>query len=149
MKQYLRKADIILFIALVVLGLAVSAALSMSHADAGADAKVIIESGGELFATYPLSGDTEVVVPAPGGVRYSDPKSAAAGQDDDCTQYKYYNKVKISGGRVSVTEASCRNQVCVSHGQISRTGESIVCLPNRLVVRIEGGKGGGYDTVTS
>ena len=67
-------------------------------------------------------------------------------------QYTHYNVVKISGGKVSVTEASCKNQVCVHHGAISSSGESIICLPNRLVVRIDAGdseEGGGYDSVTS
>ena len=131
MKQYIRKADIILFIALVVIGLAASAALSLSHGEAGAGAKVVIESGGELYATYPLSEDRTISVPAPG---------------------RGENVVEISGGTVSVTEASCKNQVCVRHGAISKTGESIVCLPNRLVVRIQSGsaeEGGGYDSVTS
>ena len=55
MKQYIRKADIILFIALIVIGLAASAALTLSRTDAGADAKVVIESGGDLYARYPLA----------------------------------------------------------------------------------------------
>ena len=54
MKQFIRKADIILFIALVVIGLAASAALTLSHGEAGSGAKVIIESGGDLYARYPL-----------------------------------------------------------------------------------------------
>ena len=149
MKQYIRKADIILFIVLVAAGLAASAALALSHADAGSGAKVVIESGGELFVTYPLSEDTEIIVPAPEGVRYSDPKAMPTEPDDECTQYSYYNIVRIHGGEVSVTGASCRNQVCVKHGRISREGESIVCLPNRMVVTIESSGGGGYDTVTS
>ena len=147
MKEFIRKADIILFIALVAAGLAASALLDMSHADAGSGAKVVIESGGELFAEYPLSQDTEIIVPAPSGVKYKDPKAAPADMADDCVQYRYFNTVRISGGRVSVTAASCRNQVCTKHSSISKTGESIVCLPNRLVVTIEGGD--GYDTVTS
>ena len=67
-------------------------------------------------------------------------------------QFTHYNVVVIKDGKVSVTEASCKNQVCVKHSEISLSGESIVCLPNRLIVRIEGGsdeEGGGYDTVTS
>ena len=146
MKQYIRKADIILFIVLVALGLAASAALTMSHADADAGAKVIIESGGKTYATYPLSEDRVVIVPAP-----KQNKVDAPAPDPDkpaSEQYDYYNVVVISGGSVSVTEASCKNQVCVKHGTISKTGETIVCLPNRLVVRIES-KGGGYDSVTS
>ena len=134
MKQFIRKADIVLFIVLIIIGLAASAALTLSHGEAGSSAKVIIESGGDLYARYPLAEDRSVKVPAPVS-----------------SQHDHYNVVVISGGKVSVTEASCKNQVCVKHGPISRSGESIVCLPNRLVVRIENGseEGGGYDSVTS
>ena len=148
MKQYIRKADIILFIVLVVIGLAASAALSLSRADAGDGAKVIIESGGDLYATYSLYEDRTVIVPAP---KQNGIDAPAPNADDPASaQYDYYNVVEIKDGTVSVTEASCKNQVCVKHGAISRSGETIVCLPNRLVVRIDnGGEGGGYDSVTS
>ena len=149
MKQFIRKADIILFIVLVVIGLAASAALTLSHGEAGSGAKVIIESGGDLYARYPLTEDRTVVVPAPKQVAADAP--AADTDAEASVQYDYYNVVVISGGTVSVTEASCKNQVCVKHGAISRPGESIDCLPNRRVVRIENGsgEGGGYDSVTS
>ena len=149
MKQFVRKADIILFIVLVVIGLAASAALTLSHGEAGSSARVIIESGGDLYAIYPLSEDRTVVVPAPKQISADAP--AADPGDTASAQYDCYNVVVISGGTVSVTEASCKNQVCVKHGAISRSGESIVCLPNRLVVRIGNGseEGGGYDSVTS
>ena len=147
--QYIRKADIILFIVLVAIGLAASAALTLSHGEAGSGAKVIIESGGDLYARYPLAEDRTIVVPAP---KQSGTDAPAPNADDPASaQYDYYNVVEISSGKVSVTEASCKNQVCVKHVAISRAGESIVCLPNRLVVRIESGsgEGGGYDSVTS
>lgn len=147
MKQYIRKADIILLVVLIAVGLASSAVLALRQDDAGS--KVVIKSGGEIFATYPLSEDTVIEVPAPAGISYDSPRPHALDEDDECTQYTYYNVVKISGGKVSVSSASCRNQVCVRHGSISKAGESIVCLPNRLVVSIEGSKGGGYDSVTS
>ncbi len=149
MKQFIRKADIILFIVLVVTGLAASAALSLSHSEAESGAKVIIESGGSLYARYPLSEDRTVVVPAPKQLKVDAP--AADPDAPASSQYDYYNVVVIRGGKVSVTEASCANQVCVKHGEISRAGESIVCLPNKLMVRIENSseEGGGYDSVTS
>ena len=149
MKQFIRKADIILFIVLVVIGLAASAALTLSHGEAESGARVIIESGGDLYARYPLSEDRTVVVPAPKQIAADAP--AADPGDAASSQYDYYNVVVISGSTVSVTEASCKNRVCVKHGAISRPGESIVCLPNRLIVRIENGsgEGGGYDSVTS
>ena len=149
MKQFIRKADIILFIVLVIIGLAASAALTLSHGEAGSGAKVIIESGGDLYARYPLAEDRTVIVPAPKQNAIDAP--AVDPGDTASAQYDYYNVVVISGGTVSVTEASCKNQVCVKHGAISRPGESIVCLPNRMVVRIENSleEGGGYDSVTS
>lgn len=146
MTKYIRKADIILFIILVAAGLAASAALAMSHS--GGDT-VIIESAGELYATYPLSEDRVVIVPAP------QEKALAVNVPDDSRpaseQFTHYNVVTISAGKVTVSEASCHNQVCVHHSEISQSGESIVCLPNKLMVRIEGGseEGGGYDSVTS
>ena len=131
MKQYIRKADIILFAVLVCLGLALTAALALSEADGASDAQVVIKSGGKLFAAYSIGEEKSVRVPAPGDA-------------DD------YNVVEIKGGSVTVTEASCKNQVCVKHNAISHVGESIICLPNRLVVSIEGGaEGGGYDSITS
>lgn len=161
MKQYIRKADIILFIILVVTGLAASAALAMSHTGGG---KVIIESGGDLYATYSLFEDRTITVPAGKGIgsvtenTYTSEKSDTHADDEsdssgnrDVHGYGSYNIVTILNGTVSVTEASCKNQVCVQHAPISRSGESIICLPNKLVVRIEAGddNGGGYDSVTS
>lgn len=149
MKQYIRKADIILFIALIAFGLVTTAVLGLHQGDGGSNAKVVIKSGGAVYATYPLSDERTLVVPAP---KQNSVDAPSADPDEPASaQHDYYNVVEISNGSVSVTEASCKNQVCVRHGSISRTGESIVCLPNRLVVSIEGGsgEGGGYDTVTS
>lgn len=47
--------------------------------------------------------------------------------------------IRISGGEVCVSESSCPSQDCVHSGTISRSGESIICLPNRLVIQLTGG----------
>ncbi|MBD3285019.1 NusG domain II-containing protein [candidate division WOR-3 bacterium] len=47
-------------------------------------------------------------------------------------------KIKIEDGSVWVAQASCPRKLCVRQGKISRTGRSIVCLPNRIVITIEG-----------
>ena len=46
------------------------------------------------------------------------------------------NIVEIKDGQVSVTEASCPDKVCVNHGPTDQTADPIVCLPNKLVVRV-------------
>ena len=56
-----------------------------------------------------------------------------------------YNILQISGGGAAVIEANCGDHTCVRTGQISREGESIVCLPHHLIVRIEGGEPLSFD----
>lgn len=41
--------------------------------------------------------------------------------------------VVIDEGRVSVVDADCPDKIC-EQGAISQTGQSIVCLPNRVVI---------------
>jgi len=47
-------------------------------------------------------------------------------------------KVVVSGGAVRVVDADCPDKICEKRGAISRKGDSIVCLPNKLVVKITG-----------
>lgn len=48
-----------------------------------------------------------------------------------------YNVVSINNRSVKVGEASCPDKICVKHKAINNVGESIVCLPNKLIVIIE------------
>ena len=41
-----------------------------------------------------------------------------------------------------VLESDCPNQDCVRSGVISQSGQSIVCLPARIVIELQGGSGG-------
>ena len=47
------------------------------------------------------------------------------------------NTVVIEKGEVFVTDADCPDGLC-EKDRISKSGESIVCLPNRLSVTVEG-----------
>jgi hypothetical protein len=47
-----------------------------------------------------------------------------------------YNRIRVNNGAVSVIEASCPDKVCVHQGAISGGAQPIVCLPNKLVVKI-------------
>ena len=46
------------------------------------------------------------------------------------------NTVKVKNGKVLVLWANCKNQICVNHKPISNSGETIVCLPHKLVIEI-------------
>lgn len=43
----------------------------------------------------------------------------------------------VKNGEISVTHSDCPDSVCVKTGAISGGFESIVCLPNRVTVKIE------------
>ena len=53
------------------------------------------------------------------------------------TEYGY-NLIELGDGRVRVIEADCPDKIDVKQGYISRIGETIVCLPNKMVVEIKG-----------
>ena len=50
----------------------------------------------------------------------------------------YTNTVVIRDGKAAITESDCPGTDCVHSGWISNAGRSIVCLPNRVEVRIVG-----------
>ena len=59
----------------------------------------------------------------------------------------YTLRVVVENSTVRVAQADCPSQDCVHTGAISRPGQSIVCLPARLTVTIEGVPE-GYDLIT-
>ncbi len=48
------------------------------------------------------------------------------------------NLLVIEGGSVRLEDADCPDRLCVRQGAIRRSGESIICLPHKLVITIEG-----------
>lgn len=49
-----------------------------------------------------------------------------------------FNLISVRDGSISITSSDCRNEDCMKMGTISHGGESIICLPNRLSIRISG-----------
>ena len=50
----------------------------------------------------------------------------------------YENVVTIKDGKAAITKSDCPGTDCVHSGWIHEAGRSIVCLPNRVELRIEG-----------
>ena len=42
----------------------------------------------------------------------------------------------IRGGKAEIAEATCPDQICVNHRAVSKAGETIVCLPQEVVIKI-------------
>lgn len=49
-----------------------------------------------------------------------------------------YADVIVEEGTVRVEKSSCRDGICEEQGRISKAGESIICVPNRLKITVSG-----------
>ena len=58
------------------------------------------------------------------------------------------NILVVENGEAWVSEADCPDKICMGMGRISRDGEFIACLPNRLIVVVEGGEQALVDGMT-
>ncbi len=50
---------------------------------------------------------------------------------------QWTNTLVIKDGKVSVKTANCPDGICVDHREISNAGETIICLPHKVVVEIK------------
>ena len=110
-----RPADIILAIGLIVIGFVMSFFLVFGSDDG---AQVEVRTAGELYGIYSLDEDQTVTI----------------------KQGSKVNEFEIKDGAVRMLHASCHNHDCIQQGAISKTGETIVCLPNKVVLEVTGGE---------
>lgn len=106
--------DIILALVVIIAAAGIWLWTELSKEE-GAFAVVVVE--GVETARYPLDTDAEIRL-----------ESKSGG----------YNILVIKDGKADVTEASCPDHVCVDQHSISRTGETITCLPNKTAITVEG-----------
>ena len=59
------------------------------------------------------------------------------------------NRLRIQNGQAKMEWADCPDQLCVHQKAISRTGESIICLPNQVVVSVQGSKESELDGIVN
>ncbi len=105
------RRDALLALCTLVLSLGTLFCLSFLKKD-GAYAVVIVD--GKEHARHALSQSTAVEIATEHG----------------------RNTLKIENGKASIISADCPDGLCASHAPVSRAGEAIVCLPNKLVVEI-------------
>ena len=123
-KKLFGRRDLVLLAVFLLIGGAALLFQLARPAAAGGVAEVSVD--GELVAALPLSEDGEMVIEGYGGGE---------------------NTLVIRDGEADIVAATCPDGVCVRHRPISREGERIICLPNRVVVTIRGGKEAAVDGV--
>lgn len=121
-KRTIRKNDIILLIGIIGIAVICLVIQFMSPASSG---NLIVQIDGEKVASYPLNEDAEFEI-------------------NDGT-----NRVEITEGTVKMIQADCPDQICVHHKAISKNNETIVCLPNKIVLVIESAEEAEFDATTN
>ena len=116
------KNDVILICALLVIALIAGAALLLFRAEGDT---VSVKIDGETVYEFPLSVDRTLEIEAGEG----------------------YNLLIIEDGKARVESASCPDGICSSHRPISRDGESIICLPNKVVIEVHAKSGDEPDII--
>ena len=111
-KRHVRN-DIILVSVLLLFAIAFGIYLFFFRAT-GDSVKVTVN--GKPYATYSLSENREVNI-------YT-------------RNNQQLNRLIVKGGKAFIETATCPDKICAEHRAIFRDGESIVCLPNRVVVTV-------------
>ena len=110
---HFRKWDLLAIAATLLLGAVVFMAFLPQNSDK--TAVVQIYQNGKLLHETALNEDRSIAV-----------------------EGEYCNTVVIRGGKVYIEESNCPGRDCVHSGSIEKPGRSIVCLPNRVEIRIIG-----------
>ena len=59
------------------------------------------------------------------------------------------NILRIRDGSADMIYADCPDQLCVNQKEIDKVGETIVCLPHKIVVEVEGEKQSDFDSIAN
>ncbi|MDE7124397.1 MAG: NusG domain II-containing protein [Eubacterium sp.] len=111
-KKFLRKWDMILITSALV-----AAAIFMLciHIFSDVGEYAVVEVNGETVAKLSLAEDTVY---------------------DIEIENEVTNTLKIENGEAKMISADCPDKICVNHRSISKNNETIICLPNKVIVTI-------------
>lgn len=107
----MKRKDMILIGAILIIALLGYGGIRLFSKDGG---RVVVTVDKKTVIDVPLSEDQTMEVPLTDGS----------------------NIIVIEDGAVTMRKADCPDQICVEHKPISKSGETIVCLPHKVVVEI-------------
>jgi hypothetical protein len=127
----MKKGDkIVVIILLITVILSFGGTLIYKNVIKGSEKIAIIKSDSKILRTIDLNKvveDEEFTIKTKGG---------------------HYNTILVKNGSIRVNDSDCLHQECVKMGEISDPGGLIVCLPNKLMISINGENINGVDGAT-
>ena len=121
----IKKNDIILIGAVLILGLAVIVFMNLTKEEGS---KVVIKVDGDVYDTLYLTEDTSYTVKLPNGT---------------------YNTFEIKDGYVDMLDASCPDKLCVNQKHIHYNNETIVCRPNKVILEVISTENSDVDAIAN
>ncbi len=111
----------------VILAVAAAGLIYMNVAKKSGD-MVVVKVDGEVYKELPLNKDATLEIEGVNGST---------------------NLLVVKDGHADVVDADCPDKLCVHQRDIENDGETIVCLPNKVVVEIESTKESEVDAVAN
>lgn len=123
-KKLLSSADAILIFALLAVCLLFFVWRHFTQPDT---VRIVIEKDGKIVYTAPLTETTEPQTFFVEGTAV---------------------EVHIEAGMAAIVSSDCPDQTCVHMGELHAAGDAAACLPNRVVLRLEGDRAASVDGIT-
>ena len=105
----MKKKDFLLIGIILIIALVFWFVVDLMSTEAGGRLRISVDN--ETFGTYELSEDQEILI----------------GDTNTC---------QIKNGQVVMIYGKCPDQVCVHSRAISKNGQTIICMPNKVVLEI-------------
>lgn len=123
MKTGLKKNDILLIVIILI----VAGSAYLLHEKIGMRGAncITVKVDGEIEGIYSLGEDREIDIN--GGT----------------------NHLVIRNGKADMTEADCPDKLCVNQKAVSKNHESIICLPNKVIVEVDSSENSEFDAVSN
>ena len=116
--------DCVFLAALFLLGMILTVAINSFSKDGS---MINITVDGTLYGSYELSEPQEIPIELDGRIA---------------------NIIVIENGSAHMKDADCPDRLCMRQGSIDHDGQTIICLPHKLVVEVTGGKKEVYDSIS-
>jgi len=120
----MKKFDIIIAVIIITAAVGLYFGGVLSPKEEGSFAVIYVD--GVEYKRLPLDTDTEERIETEYGV----------------------NVIAIKDGYADCTDADCKDRLCVNQKKINKVNQTIVCLPHKLVVEIEGADVSKIDSVS-
>lgn len=125
MEVIMRKSDFKFIIIIIVAAVIIWGVTQGLHKEGG---MVSVSVDGEEIASYSLAEPLDIML-------------AGNGEGG--------NRLVIEDGKASITEADCPDELCVRQKAVSKDGESIICLPHKLVLTVAALEAASYDSIAN